>query len=165
MRSQSGLAVICGMVFVLQGSVAGAARREAADACSFLSQTTVSTVLGVALDAGRHIGPSTALCGWGEPNDPNHSGKHVLFTIYRAVGKISSLERFENGKTPIQGIEKTPVSGVGDDAYYIDTPGFGLGLNVKRGTFAFQVKVFGFSPELIKTFEKALAQNVLAKLP
>jgi hypothetical protein len=27
------------------------------------------------------------------------------------------------------------------------------------------VKVFGFSPELIKTFEKALAQNVLAKLP
>jgi hypothetical protein len=31
------------------------------------------------------------------PNDPSHSG---------------------NGKTPIQGIEKTPVSAIGDDAYY-----------------------------------------------
>jgi hypothetical protein len=163
MRSRSGLAVICGMVIALQGSAAGA-RRATSDACSFLSQTAVSAVLGVALDAGRHIGPGSALCGWGEPNDPNHSGKHVLFTIYRSVGKISPVERFENGKTPIQGIEKTPVSGIGDDAYYIDTPGFGLGLNVKRGTFAFQVKVFGFSPELIKTFEKTLAHNVLAKL-
>jgi hypothetical protein len=163
MRRQSGLAVIGGMVFTLQGSPVGAARATA-DACSFLSQTTVSTVLGVALDAGRHIGPSSALCGWGEPNDPSHSGRHVLLTIYRAVGNLSPVERFENGKTPIQGIEKTPVSGVGDDAYYIDTPGFGLGLNVKRGAFAFQVKVFGFSPERIKKFEKALAQNVLAKL-
>ena len=164
MRSQAGMAVICGMVFALQGSAASAATATA-DACSLLSQATVSTVLGVALDAGRHIGPGSALCGWGEPDDPNHNGKHVLFTIYRAVGKLSPVERFENGKTPIPGIAKTPVRGIGDDAYYIDTPGFGLGLNVKRGTFAFQVKVFGFSPELIRTFEKALAQNVLAKLP
>lgn len=163
MRSQSGLAVIGAMVFALQGNAAAAAGTTA-DACTFLSQTTVSAVLGVALDAGRHVGPGSALCGWGEPNDPNHDGRHVLLTIYRAVGKMSPVERFENGKTPIPGIEKTPVSGVGDDAYYIDTPGFGLGLNVKRGTFAFQVKVFGFSPDLIKSFEKALAQNVLAKL-
>jgi hypothetical protein len=164
MRSQSGLAVICGMVIALQGSPADAAGREGADACSLVSQTTVSTVLGVALDAGRHIGPGSALCGWGEPNDPNHSGRHVLLTIYRAVGKLSPVERFENGKTPIRGIEKTPVSGIGDEAYYIDTPGFGLGLNVKKGNFAFQVKVFGFSPDLIKKFEKALAQSVLSRL-
>jgi hypothetical protein len=164
MRIQAGVAVICGMVFAFQISVAGAAGREVRDACSFLSENKLSAILGLPLDAGRHIGPGSALCGWGEPNDPDHSGKHVLLTIYRAVGKLSPVERFENGKMPIQGIEKTPVSGIGDDAYYIDTPGFGLGLNVKRGNFAFQVKVFGFSPQMTKTIENSLAQDVLAKL-
>ncbi len=74
----------------------------------------------------------------------------------------SSVSR--HGKTPIQGIEKTPVSAIGDDAYYIDTPGFGVGLNVKKGNFTFQVKVFGFSPETTKALENSLAQEVLAKL-
>ena len=146
MRNQAGMAGICGVVFSLLGSLAGAAGREASDACSFLSRGSISARLGVAVDAGRHIGPGSALCGWGEPNDPDPNGKHVLLTIYRAVGKISPVERFENGKTPIQGIDKTPVSGIGDDAYFIDTPGFGVGLNVKKGTFVFQVKVFGLSP-------------------
>jgi hypothetical protein len=161
MRIQAGVAVICGMVFAFQSSLASAAGR---DACSFLSQNRISAILGIAIDAGRNIGPSTALCGWGEPNDPSHSGKHVLLTIYRAVGKISPVERFENGKMPIQGIEKTPVSAIGDDAYYIDTPGFGVGLNVKKGNFAFQVKLFGFSPEMTKMLENSLAQEVLTKL-
>jgi hypothetical protein len=161
MRVQAGVAVICGMLFAFQSSLASAAGR---DACSFLSQNSISAILGIAIDAGRNIGPSTALCGWGEPNDPNHSGKHVLLTIYRAVGKISPVERFENGKMPIQGIDKTPVSALGDDAYYIDTPGFGVGLNVKKGNFAFQVKLFGFSPEMTKALEKSLAQEMLTKL-
>ncbi len=164
MRNQAVRSIICGMVFALLSSLASAAGRQARDACSFLSQKKISAVLGVAVDAGRHIGPSSALCGWGEPDDPSHSGKHVLLTIYRAVGRISPVERFENGKMPIQGIEKTPVGAVGDDAYYIGTPGFGLGLNVKKGAFAFQVKVFGFSPEMTRTFENSLAQLVLATL-
>jgi hypothetical protein len=164
MRSQAGIAVICGMVFALQSGPASAAGKEARDACTFLSENKVSAILGLPIDAGRHIGPSSALCGWGEPNDPDHSGKHVLLTIYRAVGKISPVDRFENGKMPIQGIAKTPIAGIGDDAYYIDTPGFGLGLNVKKGNFAFQVKVFGFSPQMTKTIENSLAQDVLAKL-
>jgi hypothetical protein len=164
MRSRAGMAVICGMVFAFQISLAGAAGRDVRDACSFLSENKLGEILGLPIDAGRHIGPGSALCGWGEPNDPDHSGKHVLLTIYRAVGKLSPVERFENGKMPIQGIEKTPVGGIGDDAYYIDTPGFGLGLNVKKGNFAFQVKVFGFSPQMTKTIESSLAQDVLAKL-
>jgi hypothetical protein len=160
MHSQAGMAVVCSLVFMLQGT----ARAAAGDACTYLSGAQIGTVLGVAIDAGQHIGPGGALCGWGEPNDPNHSGKHVLLTLYRAVGKLSPVERFENGKIPIQGIAKTPVRGLGDDAYFIDTPGFGLGLNVKKGKSAFQVKVFGFSPEQIKAFEMTLAQDVLAKL-
>jgi hypothetical protein len=161
MRSQAGMAVIAGVMFFFQSSHTFAA---GSDACSFLSASQISTVLGVTVDAGLHIGPGNALCGWGEPNDPRHEGKHVLLTLYRSVGKISPIERFENGKMPIGGIAKTPVRGIGDDAYFIDTPGFGLGLNVKKGSSAFQVKVFGFPPDVTKTLERALAESVLVKL-
>jgi len=160
MRSWASMGVVCGLAFMLQGS----AKAAGGDACTYLNGLQISAVLGLAIDTGQHIGPGGALCGWGEPNDPNHSGKHVLLTLYRAVGKLSPVERFENGKTPIQGIPKTPVRGIGDDAYFIDTPGSGLGLNVRKGSSAFQVKVFGFSPEQIKAFEMTLAQDVLAKL-
>jgi hypothetical protein len=156
-----GTAAIFGMALLIQGK---AALGAAGDACLFLTRPQISTVLGVSVDAGRHVGPGGALCSWREPGDPDHDGKHVLLTLYRAVGKISPVERFENGKTPIGGIQKTPIKGIGDDAYFIDTPGFGLGLNVKKGTAAFQVKVFGFDPQLTMALEKALAQNVLAKL-
>jgi hypothetical protein len=161
MRIKASMAIVFGVALLLRTGVLFAA---GSDACAFLSPPQISTVLGVAFDPGQHVGPGSALCSWGEPRDPNHDGKHVLLTIYKPVGRISAVERFENGKTPIGGIQKTPVSGVGDDAYYIDTPGFGLGLNVKKGSAAFQVKVFGFSAELTKTLERALAQNVLAKL-
>ena len=161
MRITASMAVVVGMAFLLGAGVAFGA---ASDACAFLSRPQISTVIGVTVDTGRHIGPGSALCSWGEPGDPNHDGKHVLLTIYKPVGKISAVDRFENGKMPIGGIQKTPVSGVGDDAYYIDTPGFGLGLNVKKGGAAFQVKVFGFSAELTKVLERALAESVLAKL-
>src|SRR5579862_3142744 len=105
MRNQAGPSVICGLVFALLSSLASAAGREGGDACSFPSRNKISAILGLAIDAGRHIGP---------------------------------------------------VSAIGDDAYYIDTPGFGVGLNVKKGAFAFQVKVFGFSPETTKTMESSL---------
>jgi hypothetical protein len=161
MRIKVSIAAAVGMTFLLHGNPAFAA---GSDACLALTRQQITNVLGVAVDAGEHVGPGSALCSWGEPGDSNHDGKHVLLTLYRSVGKITPVERFENGKMPIGGIEKTPVSGIGDDAYYIDTPGFGLGLNVKRGKSAFQVKVFGFSAELTKTLERALAETVLARL-
>jgi hypothetical protein len=161
MRIKASMAAVFGLVFVLQVNPSFAA---AGDACLMLSRAQIIDVLGVAVDAGEHVGPGSALCSWGEPGDPNHEGKHVLLTLYRSVGKISPVERFENGKMPIGGIQKTPVSGIGDDAYYIDTPGFGLGLNVRKGRYAFQIKVFGFNAALTKTLERALAESVLAKL-
>src|ERR1700759_3893718 len=160
MRINPGTAAVLAAVLFVEAQAAQAA----VDACLVLSRPQISAGLGVTIDMGQHVGPGGALCSWGEPGDPNHDGKHVLLTLYRAVGKISPVERFENGKTPIGGIQKTPVSGIGDDAYFIDTPGFGFGLNVKKGVAAFQVKVFGFDTELTKQLEKALAQTVLTKL-
>ncbi len=58
MRNQAGMAIICGMVFAIQGGVASAAGR---DACSFLSQNRISAILGIAIDAGRNIGAKQRL--------------------------------------------------------------------------------------------------------
>lgn len=151
-------------IFSMGGSHVLSAAPTAGNACSFFTQTQMSAALGVAVDAGHHIGPGNALCGWNQPGDPSHTGKGALLTIYHTVGKLTPVERFENGKLPVQGIAKTPVAGIGDDAYYIDTPGLGVGLNVKKGTAVFQMRVYGFSADETKSIESTLAQAILVGL-
>jgi len=63
---------------------------------------------------------------------------------------------------PFGRVIKTPVSGLRDDAGYVETSG--ASLYVKKCGFVFQVRVQGFSLEQIKAKEKTLALNVLAKL-
>lgn len=87
-----------------------------------------------------------------------------MLDIFSPIGKLTPVDRFTNAKTPVKGITKTPVSGVGDDAYYITTPGLGTGLNVKKGNSAFQIRVNGFPVDQTKAMEKTLALDVLAKL-
>jgi hypothetical protein len=70
-----------------------------------------------------------------------------------------------NGKnTPFRGITRTPASGVGANAYYIITPGFGTGLNVKKASSALQVSLYGFPLDRITSMEKTLAEKALAKM-
>ena len=162
MRHQISISAMTAVLFMISRAASAAPVTE--DACALLSQAQVSAALGVPVDAGKQIGPSNALCGWNQPNDPSHNGKRAMLALYRTLGKSSPVERFENGKIPMQGITKTPISGVGDDAYYIDTPGIGMGLNVKKGASSFQVRVYGFPADQIRAIEKALAQDVLGKL-
>jgi hypothetical protein len=42
---------------------------------------------------------------------------------------------------------------------YVTTPALGIGLNVKKGGSAFQIRVYGFPVEQIKTIEKTLAER------
>jgi hypothetical protein len=162
-RHQISIPAMAVALFMISRAPSAALSTE--DACAVLSQAQVSAALGVPVDAGKQIGPSSALCGWKkQPNDRSHTGKRVMLSLYRTLGKSSPAERFENGKIPMQGITKTPVSGVGDDAYYIDTPGLGIGLNVKKGASFFQVRVYGFPADQIRAIEKTLAQEVLGKL-
>src|ERR1700686_5853380 len=137
---------------------------EGSEACSLLTQARVSDVLGVSVGAGQHVGPIASTCEWAQPGDTSHSGKGVVIDLFGPMGRLTPADRFENGKRPVARITKTPVTGVGDEAYYITTPGLGTGLNVKKGNSAFQIRVYGFPPDQIETMEKTLAQDVLAKL-
>jgi len=85
-----------------------------ADACSLLTDDQVKAVLGVAVGVGQHIVPNnSSLCGGEQPGQSGASRKRVLVSIYVPLGKLSPIDRFNAAKTPVNGITKTPVSGVG----------------------------------------------------
>lgn len=143
---------------------AGASPRAAlppappADACALLTLAQVSQVLGVSVGAGqRVVSSSPKLCGWDQAGSSGPSAKRV-------VTALITVDMFNHEKTPLRGIQETQLSGVGDEAHYMATPGFGTGLSVRKGTFAFKVRVYGFSQDQIEAKEKALAQDVIGRL-
>ena len=127
------------------------------DACSLLTTGKVGEVLGVAVKDGERIVPtSPIMCGWAGPGGPANSK--------RVVASILTLDIFNHEKTPLKGITETQAPGLGDEAHYMTTPGFGTGLSVRKGNFVFKIRVYGFPDETTKQKEKALAEQVLAKL-
>jgi hypothetical protein len=170
-RSESTIATIAGSILIIgaaliimTSSVPSAFAQP--DACSLLTQAQISAALGVSMGAGEHAGPVTQTCTWYEPGGSasKPSAKKVMLDVFGQMGSLTPADRFNNGKTPIKGITKTPVNGIGDGAYFITTPGIGTALNVKKGSSAFQVRVSGFSSDQIQPMEKAIAQNIVARL-
>lgn len=136
-----------------------------ADACSLLTAAQVSAILGVSVGAGEKISPnSTAFCGWEVPGQKNLDRKRVVLNIYTQMGSRTPVQRFNTAKTPMKGITKEPVTGVGDDAIFATTPGFGTGLIFRKGNAAFDLRVYGFPIDQIKAKEKKLADCVIQEL-
>lgn len=166
MNSKLGSVVILGALALF--AVSGPRPLYAAppsDACSLLTQAQVSAVLGVPVGAAEKILPnSTSMCGWEVPGQKGMDRKRVVLSIYTQIGSMTPVQRFNAAKTPLKGITKEPVSGVGDDAISATTPGFGTGLIFRRGNAAFDLRVYGFPLDQVKAKEKTLALQVLAKL-
>jgi len=135
---------------------------EPADACSLLNQSQVSAVLGLSVGAGVPSG--RFVCQWSQPGDTSLGRKRVLVNLFGPIGKLTPADRFANEKAPVPGITKTPISGVGEDAFYITHPVTGTGLTVKKGSSVFRINIYGFSPDQTKTMEKTLALDALSKL-
>jgi hypothetical protein len=162
MRIRSAI-VITGLVLLSWRTISAAPAPT--DACTLLTPAHVGSVLGVAVGAGEHVLPSNPLmCGWGEPNDRAHRGKRVVLDVFGPLGQRSPTDRYNTAATPVPGIEKTPVTGIGDAAFYATTPGIGITLTVRKGASVFQVRVTGFPADETKVKEKTLAGDVLAKL-
>ena len=157
---KSSITAIIGTLLVLfSGTARSAAAPLPTDACTLLTVNQINTTLDAKLASGEHIVPSdTLLCGWSEPGGPTITNKRVTLSI-------TNPQKFEIGKTPIKGIDKTPVSGIGDDAFYTTASGLGTTLSVKKGTFCFNLSVKGNFPlDKVKAMEKTLSQDVLAKV-
>jgi hypothetical protein len=155
-RTTSMLSLITAAVAL--SAWAAPSRAQGRDACALLTTAQVTAALGTAVEAGVPLVASNPTsCGWAPPGGPHIDAKKVMI-------QLSTLKSFDAAKKPMAGIEKTPLSGVGDDAIYITTPGFGTGLNVRKGNSAFQVRVGGFKPDKEKEIEKALAIEILKKM-
>jgi hypothetical protein len=164
--SKATMAAIIGAILIIGASSSSTSLLRATppgDSCSLLTEAQVSGVLGVSVGAGQHVG-GASLCGWSQPSDTSHTGKRVVLDLFGPMGSLTPADRFTTAKTPVKGITKTPVGGIGDDAYFITTPGIGTGLNVKKGSSVFQIRVYGFSIDQVEAMEKTLAQDALAKL-
>lgn len=158
----TGLGVL--LLFAVSG-VQAAYAAPPTDACSLLTAAQVSAVLGMSVGAGEKILPTSAsLCGWEVPGQKGLDRKRVVLSIYTQMGRLTPVQRFNTAKTPMKGITKEPVTGIGDDAISATTPGFGTGLIFRKGDAAFDLRVYGFPIDQVKAKEKTLALDVLAKL-
>jgi hypothetical protein len=133
----------------------------AGEACTLITDAQVSSTLGAPIDPGKPIAAPTS-CQW------LGKGKFATLTANNTIAGKTALERFEPGKkSSLPGITVEPVGGVGDDAYYVyfsGTTRAGLGLVVKKGNSAFEVRVYGFDIDKAKPVAKTLAQIVAGKL-
>jgi hypothetical protein len=131
------------------------------EACALLTQTQVSAALEVPVDAGTPIGRPSA-CQW------TGKGRFATLTITQPLAGKSPVDRFNAGKaSTLPGITTEPVTGVGDEAYYVyfsNTTRAGLGLVVRKGSSAFEIRVYGFDVDKAKPVAKALCQAVAGNI-
>lgn len=133
----------------------------AGEACTLITQVQVSAALEVPVNPGTPIGRPSA-CQW------TGKGRFATLTITQPLAGKSAVDRFNAGKTStLPGITTEPVGGVGDEAYYVyfsNTTRAGLGLVVKKGSSAFEIRVYGFDIDKAKSVAKTLCQTVAGKI-
>jgi hypothetical protein len=145
------------LLFACAGSPLAA---EPTVACTLLTQAQIAAATGATVGAGSPIAAPTP-CRW------SGQGKIVTLTINRPRGGKSPLDQFNDGKTRmLPGVTAEPLSGVGEDAYYVYFTGqnrAGCGVVVKKGSSVFEVRLYGFDLNQAKTVSKTLAQDAAAK--
>jgi hypothetical protein len=152
--------ILPALIALAVGGTPAAYAAPTADACSLLTAAQVSAVLGVSVEVKT---VDKSICEWSQQGAAPLRGKAVLLTIIEPIGNLTPVDRFNAAKMPVPGVVKTPVSGLGDDAVYGGN-NYRVALTVKKGNSAFEIIVSGVPVEESKAKEKALAQEVLAKL-
>lgn len=148
-------AFLASLVILAGAALPAAAAPSAADACSLLTQAQVTSALGASVGAGAWVTPTfKTTCTWRAAP----GGGYVTLMM-------EGLDAFNAGKVAyVKSIVVTPVSGIGNDAYYLAV-GDNVGLIVKKGNAAFKVAVYGEeSLDQKKAIEKTLAAQVVAEL-
>jgi hypothetical protein len=151
MRFMHRFVVVMPMFFVTVGARAAAAQTAPTDPCAQLTPAQVSTALGETVSTGQKSGTKT--CTW-VANKPTHQ---IVSLMYFPPGDWNTI------KTPMMGVTKTAVGGIGDDALAVTLEKF-VTLYVKKGNTTFMVKVYGGSDTARElAIEKSIAQAIAAK--
>jgi hypothetical protein len=153
--------IVGAAIVVISAAITPSARAATDDACSLLSAAQVSSAASVSVDAGTYVAPtSKKTCAW------TPSGNDAK-TIASITLLLEPADMFDGGKRlgAAKSVVITPVSGVGDDAYYqvIDTMAV---MFVKKGAVSFKVSVYAHAMPVDKkeAIEKTLALQIASKL-
>jgi len=157
MRSMATV-VLTGFILISHAGLLTAATPTVA--CELLSQDRVGQALGVPVGAGTPIArPGT--CQW------FGKGRFTTLTITLPKNNQTPVDQFNAGKaSKLAAVTVEPVSGVGDEAYFVSYAGTtraGVGLVVRKGDSAFEIRVYGFEIDEGKKVGKSLAQDVAGK--
>jgi hypothetical protein len=139
------------LVGVLTGLGSGTAAAQAPAPCSLLNTGQVTAAIGATAAEGKPI--ANTGCSW------NVGRVIVTLSLWDAT-------RWDKMKAPFVGATKSPVSGLGDDAFFsaMGDNGRFTTLTVKKGATAYVLKVYGVDEAKQRSAEQALAVNVLANL-
>ena len=160
MRLERIIAIsIWALVFSAVVMCAQSQAADANNACSLLTTSQVSAALGGDVAAGESTVPKK--CRWKQ----KQTGPAALV----ADLDLWDPKTVESAKSTATLTHTTvsPVPGLGDDAFYLSRKQVQSEiLYVKKGSHAFSVHIMGkkLSNEEMRAKEKALAQNVVAKL-
>ena len=139
------------------------------DACALLTAPQVSGELGAVVGPGEPMmRDKPMVCTWREQGVPAGAERNVSVSLMTS-------KSFEFGKTSTALMTKTPVSGVGDEAYFTEPRGMVASLSVRKGDTFFQIRTrsnaqwakTGKTPESeVKdhAVDRALALEILKKL-
>ena len=143
------IGIVCAAI---AGSAGTAWAQGATQPCALLSQPQISSVIGANVDPGQPIGDTG--CQWMAAKQPGA----------RATIQLWDASAFGGMATPIPGVTKARVSGIGDDAFFA-TVGILTTLTVKKAKVTFVIRLYGVSgQEKQITMEKSLAADVLARM-
>lgn len=155
MNSRVMLVAIAAVLVACAGSARITYAAPPANACSLLTPAQVSAVVGAPVGAGTPFSPTnTKACRW------LAIGAAVKIQVQLF---LKDARTFAYTKMLTHGVV---ASGIGDDAIYSTAPRGPSILSVKKGDAVFDVHVlsYGLADDKVKTMERTLALNVLAKL-
>ena len=145
--------VAAAIAFAVSPSLAGAAP---GNACSLLTAAQIKSATNA--DVGAGTAGSAKLCTWSPSTPASSTVKAITLLLYQ------DTNAFEPGKHMPAPAVVTPVSGVGDDAFFLAV-GDQVGLIVKKGSGAFKIAVYAkLSVEQKESMEKALAAQIVSQL-
>jgi hypothetical protein len=151
-------AAIAAILIIVTTLSPSANAQSSSDACSLLTQAQVKSALTVPVNAGTST-PDKKVCTW---NVSTPSAKGLKFvTLF-----LEDASVYQSSKQAGPGRLVTPVSSVGDDAYYSTMGAFVL-LHVKKGSVAFRVSLYAGADipmEKKQDMEKTLALQVASEL-
>jgi hypothetical protein len=126
------------------------------DVCTLLTNAQISAVIGASVGTCEATLPGKIFT-WTDTGNSGDAQRKLIVVVI-------SMQGYEVGKTPANGVVKHPLTGVGDEAYSMSSR-FATTIHFKTGDLAFSVEIRAkdLSADQLIVMEKSIGQQIVAK--